>query len=263
MAFLPGIFYSNINAKDGLAKPSRFRVLIPIPQYLKNHIKSTDLEKELDSLREALEQLILDLTGVRNPWGNLFAEDSATLSRSLSFQCESTEFPGKSLQTQDVKIYGPTFKVPYQSQYGDITLNFLCTNKTFYERKLFEAWIESIMPTDTNNLRFPRSETGSYLTNIKIIQYDESVNEIHIVELIDAFPVSIAPQPLSWSEDGFHRLGVQFAYERYRTIFQKEDGRAKYFPETIRPLDRLRPSTPPTPSPGDPGDDEDDGTVGE
>ncbi len=238
MAFLPGIFYSNINSKDGLAKPSKFRVLVPIPRCVSKFVSVTDLERELDSFRETIEQLILDLTGIRNPWGNLFAEDSATISRSLALQCEAAELPGKSLITQDVKIYGPTFKVPYQSQFNEITLTFLCTNKTFYERKLFESWIESIMPTDTNNLRFPRSESGSYLSNIKILQYDERANEIHIVELIDAFPASIAAQPLSWSEDGFHRLSVQFAYERYRTIYKKEDGRAKYFPETIRPLNR-------------------------
>jgi hypothetical protein len=245
MAFRPDIFLSHIKAQDGLAKPSRFRVLIPIPNYLKNYKSFTQMEKELDSLREVINQLLQDLSGIRNPWGNLFADDTATLSRSLALQCESTELPGKSLQTQDVKIYGPTFKIPFQSQYNDITLNFLCTNRNFYERKLFDAWIESIMPTDTNNLRFPRSEFGTYLSNIKIIQYDESVNQIHIVELIDAFPVSISPQPLSWSEDGFHRLSVQFAYERYRTIYEKEDGQASYSPEVISPLGP--PSTNPPP----------------
>ena len=58
-----------------------------------------------------------------------------------------------------------------------------------------------------------------YMTNIKIIQYDEFIRQIHAVELIDAFPIGIAPQQLSWSEDGFHRLSIQFAYQKYRTIY--------------------------------------------
>jgi len=58
------------------------------------------------------------------------------------------------------------------------------------------------------------------MTNIKIIQYDEFIKQIHAVELIDAFPIGIAPQQLSWSEDGFHRLSVQFAYQKYRTIYE-------------------------------------------
>jgi hypothetical protein len=95
----------------------------------------------------------------------------------------------------------------------------LCTND-FYERKLFDRWIEAIMPTDTNNLRFAKDQDSRYLTNIKIIQYDDFIKQIYAVELIDAFPVSIAAQPLSWSDDNFHRLSVQFAYQKYRTIYE-------------------------------------------
>jgi hypothetical protein len=80
--------------------------------------------------------------------------------------------------------------------------------------------MEAIMPTDTNNMRFPKGQQSRYLTNIKIIQYDEFIKQIYAVELMDAFPIGVAPQTLSWSEDGFHRLSIQFAYQKYRTVFQ-------------------------------------------
>jgi hypothetical protein len=127
--------------------------------------------------------------------------------------------PGKTLLTQDIKVYGPTFKVPNGTQYGDTTLTFLCTNE-FYERKLFERWLEAIMPTDTNNLRYPKGTTSRYLTNIKIIQYDDFIKRIFAVELIDAFPIGIGAQSLSWSEDNFHRLAVSFAYQKYSVIYE-------------------------------------------
>jgi hypothetical protein len=104
-------------------------------------------------------------------------------------------------------------------QYADTTLTFLCTNE-FYERKLFDRWMEAIIPSDTNNLRYPKGLQSRYLTNIKIIQYDDFIKQIYAVELMDAFPIGIAPQSLSWSEDGFHRLSIQFAYQRYRPIYQ-------------------------------------------
>jgi hypothetical protein len=144
---------------------------------------------------------------------------NSSLSRYLALQCESAELPGKTLQTADVKIYGPIFKVPYQTQYTESTFTFLCTNE-FYERKLFDRWMEAINPSDTNNLRFPKGETTRYMSNIKIIQYDEFIRQIYAVELIDAFPIGIASQALNWSEDGFHRLSIQFAYQRYRTIYE-------------------------------------------
>jgi hypothetical protein len=104
-------------------------------------------------------------------------------------------------------------------QYTDTNLTFLCTNE-FYERKLFERWMEAIIPSDTNNPRFPKSDATRYLTNIRIVQYDDFVRQIYAVELIDAFPVGVAPQALSWAEEGFHRLSVSFSYQKYRTIFE-------------------------------------------
>ena len=203
MSFSPNLFLSNVRAKDGLAKPSRFEVVLPIPNSIFSDVS----------------------TAINSAFGRQGAQDeqsrtsNSSMSRYLALQCESAELPGKTFQTADVKIYGPTFKVPYQTMYGDTTLTFLCTNE-FYERKLFDRWMEAIHPTDTNNLRYPKGDKSRYLTNIKIIQYDDFIKQIYAVELIDAFPVSIAAQPLSWSDDNFHRLSVQFAYQKYRTIYE-------------------------------------------
>jgi len=217
MPFSPQLFYSNINAKEGLAKPSRFEVVLPIPKYINEFIGSSFLEK----LINLPNNVIADISDIVNNSGNSDPQsrsDNASMSGYLALQCESAELPGKMLQTMDAKIYGPTFKVPYQTQYTDTSLTFLCTNE-FYERKLFEKWIDSIMPSDTNNLRFPKGETSRYLTNIKVIQYDDFVQQIFAVELMDAYPIGFSSQPLSWSEDNFHRLTVQFAYQKYRVLY--------------------------------------------
>ena len=220
MAFTPQSFLSNIKSKDGLAKPNRFEVILPIPEYINKFIETSTLEKLLNlpttivsDVTEAISQILGNSPQDEQSKGN-----NPAISRYLALQCESAELPGRSLQTADVKIYGPTFKVPYQTQYQETTLNFLCTNE-FYERKLFDRWMEAIMPSDTNNLRFPKGTNTRYLTNIKVIQYDDFIKQIYAIEMIDAFPISIASQPLSWSEEGFHRLAVQFSYQKYRVIY--------------------------------------------
>ena len=58
------------------------------------------------------------------------------------------------------------------------------------------------------------------MTNIKIVQYDDFIKQIYAVELIDAFPVGISSQALSWSDDGIHRLSVQFSYQKFKTIYE-------------------------------------------
>jgi hypothetical protein len=216
MSFLPQVFLSNINAKEGLAKPSRFEVILPIPKYINSFIGNSFIEKILN-LPNVLIAEITDI--IKNEASNSQSRsDNPSMSRYLALQCESAELPGRTLLTSEAKIYGPIFKVPYQMQYADMNLTFLCTNE-FYERKLFEKWIDSIMPSDTNNLRFPKDDVSRYLTNIKVIQYDDFIKQIYAVELIDAFPIGISPQQVSWSEDNFHRLTVQFAYQKYRVVY--------------------------------------------
>jgi hypothetical protein len=226
MSFSPNLFLSHIRSKDGLAKPSRFEVILPIPPYINRFVGNSVLEKILNlpnSIFSDVTDVINDAVskGFNLPQQKTdeFSKTSnSTMSRYLALQCETAELPGKTLQTADVKIYGPTFKVPYQTMYSDTTLTFMCTND-FFERKLFDKWMEAIMPSDTNNLRFPKSELTRYMTNIKIIQYDDFIKQIYAVELLDAFPIGVAPQTLSWSEDGFHRLSIQFAYQKFRTIY--------------------------------------------
>jgi hypothetical protein len=221
MSFSPNLFLSNIRGKDGLAKPSRFEVVLPIPPYVNQFVGNSIIEKILNFPNSVFNDVSDALNTVfgRNGEQDEYSRTSnSSVSRYLALQCESAELPGKTLATADVKIYGPTFKVPYQTQYTDTTLTFLCTND-FFERKLFDRWMEAIHPSDTNNLRFPKGQTSRYMTNIKIIQYDEFIKKIFAVELLDAFPIGVAPQTLSWSEDGFHRLSIQFAYQRYRPVY--------------------------------------------
>jgi hypothetical protein len=217
MPFSPESFLANMRAKDGPAKPSRYEVILPIPSYINQFVGQSFLE-QLINLPNTIITDITDVFGTQ-PKDEQSKSSNSSLSRYLALQCETAELPGKTLLTQEAKIYGPVFKVPYQTQYSDINLGFLCTNE-FYERKLFERWIEAIMPTDTNNLRYAKDQATRYLTNIKIIQYDDFIKEIYAVELIDAFPIGVAAQPLSWAEDNFHRLSVQFAYQRYRVVYQ-------------------------------------------
>lgn len=216
MSFLPSLFLSHIKSKDGLAKPNRFQVILPIPQYINQFIEMSLLEQLLNLPNSIFTDVTARAQGTNNRNAN------STISRYLGLQCESAELPGKTLQSADVSIYGPTYKVPYLAAYGETTLNFLCTNE-FYERKLFDRWLEAIIPNDTNNARFPKGSGGApyegYMTNIKIVQYDDFIKQIYAVELIDAFPIGIASQPLNWTEDNFHRLSVQFSYLKYKTIY--------------------------------------------
>ena len=221
MSFSPNLFLSNIRGKDGLAKNARFEVILPIPPYINQFIGNSIIEKILNfpnSIFNDVSDAIGSVFGRGGQQDEYSRTSNASVSRYLALQCEAAELPGKSLSTADVKIYGPAFKVPYQTIYGDISFTFLCTND-FYERKLFDKWIECIMPPDTNNLRYPKGENTRYLSDITIMQFDEFIKQIYAIKLIDAFPVTISSMPLSWSDDNFHRVTVSFAYHYHKIIY--------------------------------------------
>tara|TARA_R110000868_G_scaffold109032_7_gene297072 strand:+ start:297 stop:866 length:570 start_codon:yes stop_codon:yes gene_type:complete len=134
----------------------------------------------------------------------------------LSMLCESAEMPGKSFVTENVRIYGPGYNVPYLTTYQNIALTFLCTN-VHTERLLFDLWMDSAISPRTNNARFPKGNGSNYLTNIEVTQYDLQEKPIYRAKLIDAFPLSIAPQQLSWADDAFQRLTVSFLYQKYES----------------------------------------------
>jgi len=221
MSFSPNLFLSNLAAKGGPAKPSRFQVVIPIPSLVGKRVTASTASKLLDITNTFAE----GVGGLVNKvLSNGKDDDAITTSveatRFLALQCETTELPGKAFTTTDAKIYGPTFKVPNQVSYSDISLTFICTNE-FNERKLFDVWMEAIMSPVTNNFRFPKAKDGggNYLTQMQVIQYDDFVKQIYAVDLIDAFPIGITAQPVSWGDDGVHKLTVQFSYQKYRTIY--------------------------------------------
>ena len=122
MSFSPNLFLSNIKAKDGLAKPSRFEVILPIPTYIGSYVGNSLIASILNFPNSVF-------TDISDAISNAFGGDSSSsastssnpsVSRYLALQCETAELPGKSLNTQDVKIYGPTFKIPFQTVYQEI-----------------------------------------------------------------------------------------------------------------------------------------------
>ena len=224
MSFSPNLFLANLDAKGGgLAKSSRFKVILPIPILLKDRFEDSKGSRLLNIANDFLDidqrnNERIDVTGKRSGDQSYSWRNDAT--RWLALQCEATELPGKSFTTSDVKVYGPTFKVPNQTTYNDISLTFLC-NSEFSERKLFDAWLEVIRSPNTHNFRFPKHTNGgsNYMTQVTIIQYNDFVKQIYALELEDAFPIGITSQQVSWAEDSFHRLTVNFSYYKYRTIY--------------------------------------------
>lgn len=134
-------------------------------------------------------------------------------ARDLEFACESAEFPGRTLTTSDNRIYGPSFKTPYGTDYSEINLTFLCS-ENMREKYFFDDWINFINPTTNFDFKY-REE---YVADVKIIQLNERNAQTYACRLYGAFPVAVNALQGNWADDGFHRVQVSMTYRFWEQI---------------------------------------------
>lgn len=138
--------------------------------------------------------------------------------QQFTYLCESAELPGRGFMNADLRYYGPSFKVPYQSEYQETALTVLCRTDSF-ERQFFDDWMEIINPTNT----FDFSYRDSYKCEIHMFQFSDAPLTSGQTEPIatyswtlhDAYPVLINPQPVTWADDNFQRLAVSFTFTKW------------------------------------------------
>lgn len=173
-------------------------------------------------------------------------EQFSDMDKLLGLRCEATELPGRQLVSNDSRTYGPSYKTPYQSLYQEITLNFVET-ANFMIRGFFETWMDTIFNSSTNQLAYP----NTYRVDATLTQYDvsdvaagfavtkpavkaEGLPETARWYMHNAFPTAINQMPVSWAEDGLHRVTVTLAYEWY-TIQTGLNAAAKPVPKINSP----------------------------
>lgn len=154
--------------------------------------------------------------------------------RQFTYLCESAELPGRGFLSYDLRYYGPNLKVPYQSEYQEATMTFLCRAESF-ERQFFDDWMELINPTSTFDFNYK----DSYKCEIQMFQFSEAGRRTttepnreanfpsptssqssepvatYAWTLHDAFPILVNPQPVTWADDNFQRLSVAFTYTKW------------------------------------------------
>jgi len=136
--------------------------------------------------------------------------------RDLSLLCEAAEFPSRGFISGDFRYYGPNFKIPFQTQYEDLNLTFLCRDD-FREREMFDAWMELINPTTTYDFAY----RDSYSTTIEIFQMSDigvagQERATYKISFQKAYPILLSAQQVTWADENYNRLTVTFTYINWK-----------------------------------------------
>lgn len=162
------------------------------------------------------------------------------VTAQLSVLAEQAEIPGRQFATTPHKIFGTTRLMPYGVIYDTIRITFICTNM-MSERTFFDVWHQFIMSPSSQYMEYYKDYVGQ-ITIQKVNNDPGIVNTLlnssstdsivagaqataaeflSTYTLEEAYPVAIQPQELSFADDGYLRLTVEFAYARYKCSLDK------------------------------------------
>ena len=190
---------SGFHSKDGFARANRYEVMLNAPTGEKGTGKA-DLQNIFSKVMQA-------------------AKGDGTV-RKTGLRCESISFPGRNLDTTpDSNIYGPTREIVSGFSFAEITGTFVCSSD-MREKLFFETWQRLAFDPQSWALGY----YDDYVGSIDIHQLDENDNKRYGVQLIEAFPKTIAEQSLGYgSNDTLHKISVTFSYRYWKNLTDEAD----------------------------------------
>lgn len=191
--------------QNGVARTNRFRVDINLPSTFTQYANTT--ETQANSILSAIAGTLRLLN------------NSQRVQRTLSLMCETTQLPGKSFNTNEMKYNAEQFKVPYSVAF-DVQRFVFYSSADLYERSIIDLWMDFILNMETHTIKY----MDEYVTNITIHQLDVLDRPIYSIKLIDAYPVQLSPAELSHaSQNGVARVDCGFAYKRWEVVNHNKD----------------------------------------
>jgi len=181
---------------DGILKPNKYEVIFRLPAGVS--------------------------TSTREKWQNPFGTSNALRSveklignsGSINIKCHTAMFPQRTLQSFDVKQNQAPFRAPFSASYDPVTFSFYA-DANVDTRDFFELWQNAAYNSSSNTMNFYKE----YVSNIDMYTLDDAGRRRYGVTLFEAWPVSIGPMDVSYSQvDNFQNVMATFAYKRWERI---------------------------------------------
>lgn len=140
---------------------------------------------------------------------------SAAFNERLNRNCMTMSMPGKSIQSQATKIYGPPAEYAYEANYtNEMSMTFRVSEDMF-ERDFFERWMGNTVRQVSSDLNYP----DEYRTTMKIYQLNMQDNYLYCSELQNVFCKSVGDMEFSSdSSDQIQTVVVNLSFSEYYVI---------------------------------------------
>jgi hypothetical protein len=200
-------FLAEVGTKD-LARSHRFEVIIGTPKCM-NGVANTIVNKILDAKIPVLNFSINDATKFLA--GSKNTPENAN-TQNISLMCEEAIFPGLMMGSKPYKYNN---RVENRATFLDYngesaTFTFLC-DSNWAVKKYFDTWMRKIVDPEKRYV-LPYEDYICQIELYSLNQQDEVTNKWIIEE---AWPRSMAPASLAWSNTQFVRIPVTFTFRNW------------------------------------------------
>ena len=178
--------------KGGFARPSRYEVILNPPAGTNTNIASSQIQE--------------------------FRGDDTV--RQTSLACENISFPGRNIDTtEDTNIYGPTRQIATGFSYAEVSATFRCS-RDMREKRYLEAWNKLAY----NPATWAMSYYEDYVGSVQIFQLDDNDERTYGIELIEAYPKTIAAQTLGYAQNNaYQTVDITFSYRYWKNLTDESD----------------------------------------
>tara|TARA_R110000772_G_scaffold6696_3_gene23365 strand:+ start:1511 stop:2257 length:747 start_codon:yes stop_codon:yes gene_type:complete len=157
------------------------------------------------------------------------------VSKTLEFRVESTSLPMRSIGSIDYKDYGYPFKIGGLPNTVEIEMVIICSDD-LRERDFFMSWQDLIVGehrkkeiADNADSRKNMFDIGYYdeyvcKQGVSIYQLNNKGFRTYAVDLIDAYPMMIQPQSVSWAQVDIQKLNVTMTFRYFEERNQNLGG---------------------------------------
>ncbi len=146
---------------------------------------------------------------------NSLATSIQATGNKIQLMCESTNTPGRSISTSQIRGHGVPREAPNDISFEAFSMTALIDN-THDIRHMFEDWLDLICDPRVRNYSY----YNQYTANIELHLLD-SVNGFNtdksrfVFYLKEAYPKSIGEAMLSYTSNDVLRLPINLAYKYY------------------------------------------------
>jgi len=179
-------FIAQVNQGEGLARPTRYLVVIQPPQNLKTSTKAVGPGGRYSEV-------------VQSPTG-LNEMESNEIKRNVGMMCRNITMPSRDIATAENRQYGPGRLMPYAYKFsGSIEASFY-GDKFLRQRTFFENWQKKIIDVSTHHMDY----YDKYVGTMDIFQLGSFAAEqdrdrvTYAVRLYEVFPSTIGSYDYSY-----------------------------------------------------------------